>query len=410
MSEQNIYEKLWNIDQSENGLSCSVVPQNGEAEDADIFINEQHEISFGNAPEPLFVKVNEDKMNNDITKAFKSLMNNYIFKVGRAEDELGTNEEEDKERESFLNLIMETKVFEEAFEYVKNHNDIPIHSKAEFKSEIERMWFKPYDNSLTGFEHILVGESHRSNGIGGYHSWTKFYWDEKVGRVDFLGFNYVSRANPNKPLEKLGPTVPHVATISFEYVEHNFNGDLIHGKKPMGGFFVGMSPELQIIFPTVAFLEKQHASFDPKVTIDGAKFVLKLFTRSTSDGVFLRTFYPAFTGIEQRPVPVPVQTRILIHSVLANPHDEDTEWVKIKNSSSDSVDVNGWTLQDHARRKTTVTGSVESGKSLQVFVRKTGDIQLTNSGGSVTLFDSQGNVVDKVHYGSSRNGHVFTFQ
>ena len=77
--------------------------------------------------------------------------------------------------------------------------------KTKFESQLRKIWFDLYNNyfgdvsvrDASGFEHIFVGEGKYDfanpinnkilGAISGYHSWVKFYLDEKQQQVNYLG-------------------------------------------------------------------------------------------------------------------------------------------------------------------------------------------------------------------------------
>ena len=61
-----------------------------------------------------------------------------------------------------------------------------------FKSYLHTIWMGLYDRgggfeSSSGFEHVFLGELD-GNKIQGFHSWIRFYLEEKKGNLNYLGF------------------------------------------------------------------------------------------------------------------------------------------------------------------------------------------------------------------------------
>ena len=101
----------------------------------------------------------------------------------------------------------------------------------------------------SGFEHVFMGEIQiqANESIGhvlGYHSWLKFYFDERAHLIDYLGtkFSKNSIANAGAP---------------FMCVKFRWDQDGLVFVKERGSFFVGCSPEFSIAVATVCFFETE---------------------------------------------------------------------------------------------------------------------------------------------------------
>jgi hypothetical protein len=115
----------------------------------------------------------------------------------------------------------------------------------------------------------------------------------------------------------------------------------------------------------------------------------------------------------------PAQGRILINEILANELGSSTagEFVELINLGATSIDLTGWTISDAtAVRHTFPAGAMlASGKSLVVFAAasaippglsnavasSTGNLNLANSGDTVTVKNAANTVMDTFSYGSS---------
>jgi len=444
---RNIYQELWDLDIKPENNGCTVTSRDSDGQwldpNADIKLDEQKELSSksaDNAPNPLIAEFNKAKLDGGTYPAFKALMNNYVFNARQSEDLLGDNIVEDEEIETFLDEIENTAVIKLAFDYINNDLDTNIDA-AEFRKTVKRLWFDIYTNYYqgnpipfcSGFEHTVVGESKSnpsSKGIGGYHSWTKYLYDQKSERVNFNGFNYDNKFNRLSPE---GASVPHVATISMTYKVLNMDGESMGTKrKDLGGFFVGLSPELQIAMPVVAYYESINGQFfvgdgssdrektEKQVEIHDAVYRLVLYMETRENGTRgdrLRSFFPKFvrlkSGASIQLPPDDTQGFIAIVAMLANPagSEEGNEWVEIENLSDEIINLDNFYLVDHKNRQEPLSMSIEPRKRLRVFISRSSpdSMQLTNSGGTVSIVNDADETISKVTYPKSSNDEVLFF-
>jgi uncharacterized protein YukJ len=100
------------------------------------------------------------------------------------------------------------------------------------------------------------------------------------------------------------------------------------------------------------------------------------------------------------PVPSPDQvSAVQIVAALVNPVGPapERETVLLLNASPDAVDLTGWRIADRLKRTCPVPpGPLPAGATLEVVV--SGDIQLGNQGGAITLLDGAGLKVSGVSY------------
>ena len=88
---------------------------------------------------------------------------------------------------------------------------------------------------------------------------------------------------------------------------------------------------------------------------------------------------------------------IFIAAALVNaPGDERSgEWVSIINLSNDTVDLEGWKLKD-PQAELTIKGSLAPGAAIRI--SPLSPISLGNSGGTISLYNQEGERVDRVKY------------
>jgi uncharacterized protein YukJ len=99
-----------------------------------------------------------------------------------------------------------------------------------------------------------------------------------------------------------------------------------------------------------------------------------------------------------QPPPQPgVSERIRIVAAVANSKgDVEVETVTIVNASPDNIDLAGWKLADRNKNQFALSGSLASGDAARITIAA--PMQLSNKGGSITLFDNAGKLVDGVSY------------
>ena len=158
----------------------------------------------------------------------------------------------------------------------------------------------------SGFEHIFVGEgkydyvstaNQITGEISGYHSWLKFYLDERANQVNYLGHNYDLQGD-------IGVDNPYIATVQMLWQTQNRQKKIpIELFKKKGCFFIGTSPECEVAMGTVAYYESlaNHRFKDEKrqTTINGSVYDLALYRNTKIDGSrgnYIRSFYPIFLG------------------------------------------------------------------------------------------------------------------
>ena len=310
LTKDNVFQRIWDSD--ENQLSVSRRTKTGEWKDpeADILLDEQvrasGERAIDLAMRPLFHKVNESKLfdPNRTYVSFMKLLDNYAIRT--IDSEFTT--EEEAEQQYFLSQILQTRPMQIARNYINQTLGENL-SEAQFRQVLHRLWFELYTNRGTidfcsGFEHVFVGEGKYKlrqdnkreifGDVSGYHSWVKFYLDEKNKRVNFYGYNYDSQ----------GPMNPNMVTLQMVNTVMDILGKPIAKLfKRKSGFFVGSSPECEMAMATIVFFESVHGKISDKrrVTINEATYNLVLYRSTNSDGSrgdFIRSFYPIFLGLD----------------------------------------------------------------------------------------------------------------
>ena len=97
--------------------------------------------------------------------------------------------------------------------------------------------------------------------------------------------------------------------------------------------------------------------------------------------------------------PIAADSDIYIAHALINPTGADPghEVVVLANLATTTHKLTGWTLTDHNNRTTPITAAINPGGVLAVTLDGTG-VQLGNNGGSLTLHNDTGEILDSVTY------------
>ena len=311
----NIYQQIWNSDRHK--LSVSPRGEDGKWLDpqADILLDEQVK-AFGRqdldlAKNPLFYRVNQAKFAAIPTYiSLINLLDNYEF--DNQKSEIVTRAEK-AEIEQFLDDICQTEPIRVAEKYLVDQLKVDF-SNTCFKDRLKSIWFSLYTNyfgdvpvkDTSGFEHIFVGEGkydrvliskNKINGvISGYHSWIKFYLDEKQQKTNYLGHNYYLSGN-------LGVENPYVVTVQMRWQDREEPNLSVELFKKRGCFFIGTSPECEIAMGTVAYFESQlgykFVNEKRAIAINNANYDLALYRNTKIDGTrgnYIRSFYPIYLG------------------------------------------------------------------------------------------------------------------
>ncbi|XP_020482664.1 uridylate-specific endoribonuclease C [Labrus bergylta] len=210
---------------------------------------------------PLFSYVNEEKLKSIETYAhFVNLLDNYEVSTGVSET---VTSEELQENRLFIDSMMETEVMKCAHEYLVGKRQSPS-NPAQFKKQLYNIWFRLYHRDRSGgedscgFEHVFVGETKYNHEIMGLHNWIQFYLQEKHNHVDYKG--YKARDKKDSPDED-----DHVLNLQFSWK------GLV---KPVGGSFIGVSPEFEVALFTIIFLMSTEKMTSVVVKVD--EYVLEL--------------------------------------------------------------------------------------------------------------------------------------
>ncbi|HED15457.1 MAG TPA: lamin tail domain-containing protein, partial [Gammaproteobacteria bacterium] len=90
--------------------------------------------------------------------------------------------------------------------------------------------------------------------------------------------------------------------------------------------------------------------------------------------------------------------KVIINSAMINPKgpQKSGEWISLHNRGNKKIKIDGWRLVDGQGRTGTLTGSIGSGESIKIKGKNKGKVMLSNSGGSMMLYDKENCLIDYV--------------
>lgn len=424
--KENIYQLIWNDDQEGNGVRPVLSRDDLTDLERDIEDKENGYIVVSWPDEKdtstdhrilAEAKIPDKDQTYDKCKA---LFDNYELDKNDREIETSQEKEEIKD---FIDSIKDKPPMKRARSYLD-----PKLSDEDWFDLIKEVWFTPFgDNDRSGFEHVFVGENSGSNrNIGGYHFWYKYFLDDGNGKVDGKDSINFDRRRGEKALEK----VPEIVTLKFNWnPEGNEKGDL---EKPIGGFWIGCSPEGLVALGMARWKEKTEGR--TKAVINKTLYEITLYTdidrrktenRGRTDDKHINTFWPKFLEGEDEPaggsdnnggsegdsLPIPATKLVRIVRALINPEGDDVgkETVTLVNVTSSPVDINGWTIEDRNGKTEKLDGSLNAEEEKTLTLSGDG-AQLSNRGeGKIILKNSNKEVVDERSYRLTKGDDEVTF-
>lgn len=454
----DIIETIWNLPESHvsvTSVNASGLPL---APSAKIVLREAlpTEACVDKPPlADLFVAVDESLFDEPTFKTLIALFDNYTAVESHSADEFQELPLDDPthgpEVDAFVDAVLSTKPVQTAKEFIQTELE-PELTDGGFRKRLKTIWFEPYTNKFgrhdhyaTGFEHTFLGEDETDpggapnceDGVGGYHSWVKYYLDQKAGKASYYGSDYRNNIRDN------ALAWPQMVTVLMRWSPTS-EVDGAHGHPIMkipGGFFVGTRPELEIAIGVIGMsLHKTTGWTSPgldqnrrRVVFSGHVLYLTLHPEATSPstrGQRLRTLWPAYiepVGGGEEPgdgsgngnVNLPTQPinngPIRVAAVLPNPlgQDEGNEWVELKNVTPDvTFDLSEWKLTDMLGREESISGSIDPGQTKRIVLSRSNQdsMMLRNSGpGWVLLFEGNERRA-AVKYPDPTSGNVYSFR
>lgn len=415
----DIYQQIWDADQAGNGIQAILPGQAGDASRGHVTVV----TSTLGAANPGDINILSD-VTIPAAKAttyerVKRLFDNYALDEQDVEAE---TPEERQEVHDLLDAVIDTAPMQVARAYVSDASGTPI-SKDRWYAVLLEQWFRSFaqggDPSLTGFEHVFVGEQEGSK-VQGYHFWYKYHLDDglasTIDRARLPGFKddriLYLRGMYNDGQERF----PESVTISYRWDAPDYDrGALRPLTKPKGGFFVGCSVEGLMAMGAI----RAHlgARAPKEAVINGARYDLKLFRSENNQHI--RTFYPVYLGPAGAvPEPVVIVDRpdgaasagpivggpVRVLAALVDPVGDDPgkETVTLINTGWTSVSLEGWFLVDKMSNRFGISDVTLGGGMATTVLLPKNSIQLSNKGGEIRLVNRDGHTAHLVTYSKAQ--------
>lgn len=95
---------------------------------------------------------------------------------------------------------------------------------------------------------------------------------------------------------------------------------------------------------------------------------------------------------------------VSINEFVADPADNDVEWIEIYNATNKEIDLSGWIIENGSKTKTNLSGllGIDGNARLKVVSSPAGI--LNNAGDLIIIRDNLGNLIDQVSYGDWDDG------
>lgn len=94
---------------------------------------------------------------------------------------------------------------------------------------------------------------------------------------------------------------------------------------------------------------------------------------------------------------------IILSEIYPDPNEGEEEFIELKNTGEQAVDLNGWQIQDASDKKYTIDEATKIEKYLVI----TNSVSLNNDGDTIKLIQPDGNVLDKVTYEKTEKGKSY---
>jgi len=171
----DIYQQIWNADQSGAGVEAIRDTDSGDPTRGFVKVNSSLEESNRDLRVLTEAVIPESK-----TRSYdlcRSLFDNYALRERDAENDTA---EEREEIHDLVHAMVDSPPMQVAREYVAAQTGTSL-TRERWYNTVMEMWFRTFqmggDPHLSGFEHVVVGEQQGSKAQG-YHFWYKYYLDD----------------------------------------------------------------------------------------------------------------------------------------------------------------------------------------------------------------------------------------
>jgi len=97
---------------------------------------------------------------------------------------------------------------------------------------------------------------------------------------------------------------------------------------------------------------------------------------------------------------------VVINELVADPGDNEVEWLELFNTKDREIDLSGWRIEDGSKAKTSLSGSLGfNGTDRYKIIEKPAGV-LNNGGDVIVLSDGSGKIIDQVAYGDWNDGDL----
>lgn len=358
------YQIIWDADQNDNGVPA--LRPNEPFDDTVGYVIVDELSTIVGSDHRVIQKVVIPPSKLETYSLCQNLLDNYALE--RAAGEF-VSANEIQEQMDFVDAILVSQPMQAARQILEDRLGLTV-TNVSLAAMINETWFKlgtaGSQGDASGFEHVFVGEqSSQATKIGGYHYWHKYFLDDGGhdqidDRISYLGTRYEGASEPGK-----GVLIPEIVTLSMSWRapagDHNTDGSPSAGggdrllTKPIGGFFVGCSPECLIAMGLI----RCRTMGGKLAKINGAEYQLDLH-RLDNEPNSIRTFFPRFRkadivniisggdsgGGQLAPGTLAPQSPFRIIAAMVNPQNPEggREFIQILNSADQTQSLSGWKI------------------------------------------------------------------
>lgn len=426
-----IYQEVWDADQDTNGVPA-LRPGDTKSESTGYVVVDERDMSVPGDHKVLAeVQIPESK--RETYHLCEKLFNNYTLDPGIREQ---VRVEETQEEMDFVDAIVSLPPLQVAKDFIARDRGQTI-SDNMLAAMIKETWFlqdMAGSKHASGFEHVFVGEQKDKGDkpdeiaveTGGYHFWYKYHLDDAGKRLDHGDPNadqivYQGTRYGNAEVSSQGLLVPEVVTLSFEWTAPDFTtGGSQRLRKPIGGFWVGCSPEGLIALGLI----RARTQVDKIAEINGSTYQVDLH-RLDGNPKSIRTFFPRFrhsnfggmnppgdgSGGDGSPSS---EHEVKIVAALVNllGNEAGRETVTLLNVAPAPANLEGWAIEAPNGWRFVFADVVLKGGEVRTFRMPSTSPQFRNQAGAMTLFDRAGAQHDQVNYtteAARREGFTIVF-